>query len=171
MSTLDETLENEAATENSEIISWEVPEYEKHERSKRWYLLFGIIALAFLIYAAATGNFLFAIIIIIAGFVLILNDARTPQSVVIGLTTEGIIVGRKFFDYDEMQSFAIIYKPHADIKQLYFEFKSRTKHRLSLPLFDVNPLFVRENLLKYLAEDTERTDPPASEALNKILKL
>ncbi len=163
--------DNNLESENSEIISWEVPEYEKHERSKRWYLVFALVAIGLLIYAALTANFLFAIIVIIAGFVLILNDARNPQGVIISITSDGVIIGRKFYDYDELQSFAIVYKPNVGIKQLYFEFKSRTKHRLSLPLIDVNPLFIRENLLKYLFEDAERTDPPVSETLGKILKL
>lgn len=168
---MDELEDNSPEAENSEIISWEVPEYEKHARSKRWYLVFGLVAIGLLIYAALTANFLFAIIVIIAGFVLILNDARNPQGVIVSLTTDGIIVGRKFYDYDELQNFAIVYKPNAGVKQLYFEFKSRTKHRLSLPLKDVNPLYIRENLLKYLFEDAERTDPPVSETLGKMLKL
>ena len=154
-----------------EIISWEIPEYEKHNRGRGWYLLFGAIALAMLVYAALSANFLFAVIVIIAAFVLIMNDARHPQNVPIIITTDGIFVGRKFYDYDEIQNFCIVYKPNEDIKQLYFEFKSRTRHRLAVPLFDTNPLFVRENLLKYLAEALERTDQSMSEVLAKVLKL
>lgn len=163
--------ETEQQPDIIEIITWEVPEYEKHSRSKQWYIIFGIIALAMLGYAIFSANFLFAIILIIAGFVLIINDARTPQLVSISLTTEGLAVGRKFFDYDEFKNFAIVYKPSAGVKQLYLEFKSLTKHRISVPLTDVNPLFLRDNLLKYLSEDDERTDQSASEAIAKVLKL
>jgi len=163
--------ENEQQPEIIEIISWEVPEYEKHSRTKRWYILFGAVMIAMIIYAIFSANFLFAIILIVAGFVLIINDARTPQMVTISLTTDGIFIGRKFYDFDDFRDFSIVYKPNIRVKQLYFEFKSLTKHRLSIPLLDVNPIFLRENLGQYLTEDLERTDQTASEALAKLLKL
>ncbi len=155
----------------AEIISWDIPEYEKHARGKAWYLLFALVALAMLVYALMTGNFLFAVIVIIGGFVLIMNDARHPQNVNISLTTEGIFVGRKFYDYDEIDNFSIVYKPTDNLKKIYFEFKSKTRHRLSIFLSDVNPVFVRDNLLPYLSENIERTDESISEALAKALKL
>lgn len=168
--------ENQEASEQKndeiiEIISWQIPEYEKHERSKLWYILFGIIGIAMLIYAILSANFLFAIILIIGGFILILNDARNPQLINVTVSSEGIFIGKKFYDYDVLRDFSIIYKPTSNIKQLYFEFKSRSKHRLSLPLADINPLFLRENLLQYLTEDLSRTDQSTSEALSKFLKI
>jgi len=154
-----------------EIISWEIPEYQKHIRGKLWYIFFGLVAIAMLIYAVTTANFLFAVIIIISSLILIINDARNPQGVLITIANEGIIVGRKFYDYDELRSFSIVYKPTVGVKKLYFEFKSRTKHHLSIPLLDVNPLFIKENLNKYLEENIEKIDEPATETLAKILKL
>lgn len=161
--------ENEATL--IEIISWEIPEYEKHSRSKTWYILFVIVAIALLIYAVATANFLFAVIVIIGGFVMIMNDARSPRSVLVSITSEGVFVGRKFYDYDELKNFAVVYKPNYGIKQLYLQFKNRARHHLSIPLADVNPLFLRENLLKYMMEDLERTDQTTVEAISKLLKL
>lgn len=154
-----------------EIISWEIPEYEKHSRSKLWYLIFAIIAILMLVYAVFTANFLFAIIIIIGGLIMIINDARNPQGVLVTIANEGVIVGRKFYDYDEIRSFSIVYKPAIGVKKIYFIFKSRTKHHISIPLFDVNPLFLRDNLNKYLEEDLERTDETTSESISKVLKL
>ncbi len=166
---MSEEIENQP--EILEIISWEVPEYEKHNRSRAWYLLFALISLGLLAFAVFTANFLFGIIIIIAGFVLILNDARHPHLVPIVVTSEGIVVGRKFYDYDTLLSFSIVYKPAEDVKRVYFEFKSRNRPRLSIQLQDVNPLFLRENLARYMTEDLERIDESLSEALTRALKL
>jgi len=163
--------ESDSIEQITEIISWEIPEYDKHSRGKTWYVLFILVTLAILGYAVMTANFLFAVIVIIGGFVLIMNDARHPQSVPVSITTEGIFVGRKFYDYDEIRDFSIVYKPAEGLKKLYFEFKSRTRHRLSIFLADVNPIFVRDNLLPYLTENIERTDESISEALAKALKL
>ena len=154
-----------------EIISWQVPEYDRHERTKLWYIIAIIITLLLLLFSLFTANFLFAVIIIVAALVVILHDGREPEKVKVSLTDEGIVVGRKFYDYDEIKNFSIVYKPRQEIKNLYFEFKSAIKHRLSIPLENMNPLSIRENLLKYLEEDLDRTDQPLSEGLAKLFKL
>lgn len=152
-------------------ISWEVPEYEKHERGKGWYIFSSIVAFLLILYSFLTGNFLFAIIIIIATIVVVLHDGQEAVLVKISLTDEGVVVGRKFYDYDEFKNFSIVYKPKRGIKNLYFEFKSVFRPRLSIPLEKMNPLIIRENLLKYLEEDLDRTDQPLSEELAKLFKL
>jgi hypothetical protein len=154
-----------------EIISWLVPEYEKHERSKQWYIIAGSISFTLLILSFFTNNFLFAVIIIIAVFITILRDGQEPLKVLFSITDEGVEIGKKFYDYDEIKDFSIIYKPKMEVKNLYFEFKNPIKPRLSIPLYDVDPLQIRETLLKYLTEDLDRTDQPVSEAFGKLLKL
>ncbi|MBA3047035.1 hypothetical protein KKC83_01325 [Patescibacteria group bacterium] len=153
------------------ITSWRIPEFDKHERTKKWYIAASIAALLLLLYSFISANFLFAVIIIIAALVIILNEGKEPDKIKIELTGEGIVVGRKFYDYDEIENFSLIYKPRQEIKNLYFEFKSALRHRLSIPLENMNPVPIREILLKYLKEDLERTDQPLSEALAKFFKL
>ncbi|MDO8667777.1 MAG: hypothetical protein Q7K35_01620 [bacterium] len=153
------------------IMGWQVPEYDKHERGQGWYAISSIFALGFLVYSFFTGNFLFAAIIVIGALVIIIHDGREPIKVDFTITDEGLIVGKRFYDYDEIKDFSIVFKPHQQVKNLYFEFKSVIKPRLSIPLNDLNPLPIRENLLRYLPEDLERTDQPVSEALAKMFKL
>lgn len=153
------------------VINWTVPEFEKVKRSKKWYIIAAIVILVFMGYAIYTANYLFALIIILSIAVFYLNDIQNPSRVEVAITSDGVVVGNKFYNYDGMKNFAIVYKPNENIKQLYFEFKSAIKQRLSIPLENANPLIIRENLLKYLEEDLERTDPPLSENLTHILKL
>ncbi len=154
-----------------EIIGWKIPEHDKHDRSKSWYIIASTVVILLLIYSFWTANFLFAVIIIVASLVTILHDGREPKMVHFSITDEGIIIGRKFYDFDEISDFSVVYKPKQGVKNLYFEFKSAIKHRLSVPLLDMNPLLIRENLLKYLKEDLERTDQPTSEGIARMLKL
>ena len=156
---------------SKEYFSWETPEYEKHERTKLWYIEAIIIALLLLLFAFLTGNFLFAVIIIITSLIIILHDSRDPDMVEIRLTDEGIVVGRKFYDYDEFKDFSIVYKPKQGVKKLYLEFKNVVRPRISINLENMNPLPIRETLLKYLSEDLEQTDQHLSESLAKIFKL
>ncbi len=154
-----------------EIFSWQVPEYEKHARGKYWYFGASLTALLLVFYAVWTSNFLFAAIILVGSIVIFLNDIRQPELVRFSITNEGLLVGRRFYDYDEIKDFSLVYKPKQGVKNIYFEFKNRLKPRLSIPLLDINPLPIRENLLRYLTEDLERTDQPTSEALGRMFKL
>lgn len=153
------------------IISWDIPEYNKHERTRWWYVISATVGILFIIYSFLSGNFLFAVIVIIGALVIIIHDSQEPMKINFSLTDQGVIVGKNFYDYDVLKDFSIIFKPHNNIKNLYFEFKNSIKPRLSIPLNDLNPLPIRESLLKYLPEDLERTDQPVSEALAKLFKL
>ena len=153
------------------ITGWSIPEYDKHERTKRWYVISALVGVFFIVYSFWVGNFLFAAIVIIGALVIMIHDGQEPMTVDFAITDEGLIVGRKFYDYDVIKDFSIVYKPRENIKNLYFEFKNVVRPRLSVPLGEMNPLPIRENLLKYLPEDLERIDQPLSEALAKMFKL
>lgn len=163
--------QNSAEELGKKIIGWSVPEYDKRERQKNWYIISALVGLLLLIYSFFSGNFLFAAIIIIGALVIIIHDGQEPLAIDFIITDAGLVVGRKFYDYDVIKDFSIVYKPRENIKNLYFEFKNVLKPRLSIPLGKINPLPIRENLLKYLAEDLERTDQPLSETLAKMFKL
>ncbi|KKR31771.1 MAG: hypothetical protein UT64_C0051G0002 [Candidatus Falkowbacteria bacterium GW2011_GWF2_39_8] len=162
-------------------ISWDVPEFEKHERPKNWYIGAAIVFILLVIYSLfgiqfwkfdfSQFNPLFFFIIVVSTFIIIMNDGREPANVKVVLTDEGVVVGKKFYDFDEIENFSIVYKPNLGVKNLYFEFKSAVRHRLSLPLLDNDPIEIRNHLLKYLPEDLDRTDAPVSESLSKMLKL
>lgn len=165
-------MENKQETQEEEIFaSWKVPEYDSHQRGFRWYLIAISLALALLIFSIFTGNFLLPVIIIIVAFIFIMQHGQEPEKVIISLGNEGITIGQKFYDYDEFKHFAIVYKPKLNDKNLYFEFNNVIKTRISIPLEDMNPVEIRNHLLKFLDEDLERTDIPLSESLAKMLKL
>jgi hypothetical protein len=155
----------------NELAAWSVPEYERHDRTKLWYIVATTITLLLLIFSFLSLNFLFAVIIIVAALVIIIHDGRKPDKIKISLTDLGIMVGKKFFEYDDLKNFAIINKPHRNINNLYFEFKTWLRPQLSIALDKTNPEAVRKNLLKYLPEDLERTAEPLTEALAKFFKL
>ena len=152
-------------------FEWTVKEYQQHERTKRWYLIAAGVALVFMVFSLVTANFLFAVIILLAGFIIYLQDKHEPLDVHVAIGKEGIAVGRKFYEYDEIKDFALLHKPHRELSRLYLEFKSVMSHRLSLPLPEGDPLPIRKFLLQYLPEDKERTDEPLSEFLGRLFRL
>lgn len=177
---------NKYMDENNKIqyLSWQVPEYEKKERDRVWYTLaatFLLVCLFFcffeisnwkIVFLGINSNFIFALILILSSIITIINDGQEPNMVDFKIGPEGINIGKRFYDYDELRHFSIIYKPNMDIKHLYLEFKNSFTHpRLSIHLYEQDPITVRNYLLRYLDEDLERTVPPASEQLTKLLKL
>ncbi len=173
---------------NEEIrnkIKWDVPEFKKPERGRNWYIITGVIAfiLIFFCFFKITlkplgisflgndNNFLFAVIIILSAIIMIAIESKDPKMIRVELNNDGLQLGEKFHDFDDIKNFCILYKPKDSLKNLYFEFKNPTKFRLSIPLRSLNPIQVRNFLKRFLDEDFERKDPPLSEQLTKLLKL
>lgn len=159
-------------------ISWEIPEYVKHERSKRWYIIAGLMVLFFVLISVITPNWffdkpnvLFLGIVVIGSMVLYLNDRTDANMLQIILADEGVVFGHVFYDFDEIKDFSVLYKPAQDLNHLYIEFKSPIRLRLSINLMDQDPVAVRNFLLQYLPEDLDRINRPTSETLVKLLKL
>ena len=165
-------MTNDANTTNkSEIIEWVVPEFQAHFRTKNWYIGAISIALILLIISFFTSNFLFAVIIIITTLIMILKDGQEPEKIKVKISGEGILVGQRFYDYDEFSHFYIIYKPSQQIKNLYFEFHTSWHPKLIIPLENMNPLTIRENLVKYLTENPEKNNLSLSEEFGRFFKI
>jgi hypothetical protein len=169
--------------EQKNFIQWQVPEYTKPKRNKTWYVLTSLFILICLflsfftvsawqiVFLGADANFLFALIIIISIAIMIVHDSQEARMVTIKLEPEGIDIGRRFYDYDSIKNFCVLYKPKQSIKNLYLEFNNKMMPRLHVPLRKQDALSVRNYLISYLDEDLERVAPPLSEQLTKLLKL
>lgn len=151
-------------------LSWTFPEYVRHERTRGWYIMAVLVAGAMLAYALLTSNWLFALIIIMVGMVLVINHRSEPATVAIAITADGLKLGAKEYKYSEFSKFWIIYQP-PEIKSLYLEFKSGVRPRLTISLEKENPLQVKSFLREYLEEDLEQEAEPFSETMGRIFKI
>ncbi len=152
------------------LSEWSFPEFVKHKRSRRWYIIAAVLTVIILIYALVTANILFAAIIIIASVIFVLNEKRNPKDIHFQISEGGIIVDNVLYEWPEIKNFWIIYEP-GKVKNIYFEFKSLLLPRLPIPLQDKNPVTIREILLNYIDEDIDREGEPISDGLGRILKL
>ena len=157
-------------TKNKTDISWSVPEYSEHKRSKRWYMIAITILSLLLIYSFLTANFLFAIILIIVGITMTIQDRQKTPEVIFSISDDGITLGEKLYSFSTFKNFWMYYDPEEN-KMLFLEFKNSIKPRLAVPLLNKNPLRVRSILLRYLTEDIEKENEPVSEQLTRLLKL
>ena len=162
---------NEEINKEDFDFHWEIDSHIKHQKTKTWYIIASVITLALIVYAIIDRNYFFALIIIIAGALIIFFDNEPVQKIDFAIKYDGVLVDKKFFPFESVSNFYIIYRPQEDIKKVFFEFKNPLQHRLSIELYQQNPLELREYLLKYLKEDIEKNHEPLSEGLAKMFKL
>jgi len=152
------------------IVSWVFPEYVKYHRTSIWYFWFSVISLGFLSYSLIKLNFFLAVIVILFASIIFLHDMKEPMNISFHLGENGIILGNKMFDYQDLGSFWIVYEP-LTIKKLYLEFNSLWKPPLAIPLTTQDPLRIREFLISKLKENIERDSEPLSDQFGRLLKL
>ena len=151
-------------------FSWDFPEYNTSWRNNSWYKWAIPVALVLVAYAFFTGNYLFAVIIVLFGIIYFFQSFDNPLTVRCEITEDGIVLGARFYDYRDLSLFWIIYEP-PEVKNLYIEFRNSLKPRIGIPLGDQNPLAIREVLAQYLDEETERENEPISDGLSRVFRM
>ncbi len=152
------------------IYEWLVKEYEQYDRNRRWYWIASIVGAVLILFGLLTADYLFVLVLVLFGIVLFLHDLRPPLDVYFGITETGIILGKKFYRYTELNNFWIIYNP-PEVKNLYFSLDNIVKHRIQVPLLDYDPRPIRDYLLQFVEEDLNEEEEPFSDRLARILKI
>ena len=152
------------------LHEWTIQEYEHHQRGTWWYVLMLLLGIVLVVFGLVSGNFLFALIIILFGIILYLQSHQQAPQLPFRVTDLGVVIGSKFYAYTELEAFYIIYDPPR-VKTLFFETKSAFRPLLRVPLLDANPLEVRSTLLGYLVEDVEKEEEPLSDQVARNWKI
>lgn len=152
------------------LASWEFPAFVKYKRTKKWYIIAGVIVTLLLVYSVFAHNFLLAVIVIMVVMLLLLREGVEPRNISFFITDAGFLIGDEFYPFRSVAKFSIVYDP-PQVKVLYLEFRSKIKPRLSIDLMKQNPNEIRNMLKKYLEEDFEREGETISDALGRWLKI
>jgi len=151
-------------------VSWETWEYPPHERSLLWFILAGVLGAALLVYSIITTNYLFGIVVLMMGVILLIDGLRHPDRVEVHVTDQGVVVGEKYYDFTAIKDFSIIYQPPV-VKVLYIDFNQMWQPLLAIPLEDIDPNAVRDSLLPYVFENLQREDETLTDTLRRLYKL
>lgn len=139
----------------SVLLEWEGREYDHNPKSADWYWALGIISVAGTIASLLFGNYLLAILIIIATLVLALHAAKQPTLHRFQLTEEGVWIGEEFHPFHAMTSFSVLedvegeYPPMISIKTNHW-----MSPHLIIPLEGVNPDSIYAYFLSQVTEET-----------------
>lgn len=129
-------------------IRWQVLEYDPRQSNPDWIWGLGLIMVVGIILSLLFGNFLFAIIILLGGVILISYARRQPELIDYEINTEGVRAGHRFYPYTQLDSFWII--GDQPTKKILLESKRSLMPLIDLPLGNTDPLMAYNYLAKYL---------------------
>lgn len=133
------------------ILEWHAPEFEHSAEGALFLFLIGALLAIGGVTALFFKNFLFAAFLFIAGGLTIYHAYRMPRHIRFAVTSRGIIIGDRVYEFENLQSFWIFYDPPL-FKELNIESKKTFMPRIRMPLGDLDPLRLREILLPLLKE-------------------
>lgn len=150
-------------------ISWQIHAYQHHDRGALWYVLAGIIGGGLLVVSFMTNNFLLAVLVLMAGIVLLIQGSGHPDDVVVELGPTGIYRGEDFYPYRSIQKFWIIYDP--PVKSLYLNVSKSMFSPIHFPIDGQDPNELRAVLKKFVSEDLSKDAEPLFDSISRILKI
>jgi len=149
---------------NERSITWRTQEYDFTPKSKEWYWVIGIVAGGIMVASLLLANILFAILIAIAAFCIMLFGARPPKPVLVELSSQGIKLNEEYYSYKSLESFWI---NNTEPLTIIFKSKKALSPFIIIPLEYLSPDNTREFLLKHLPEEEHQI--PFAELLSRRL--
>ena len=153
-----------------DVFAWETPSWEHAERGPKWYLWMAGVSAVLLLYAVFTANYLFALIILLVGIIIVLAGNEPPRTVLVQVGHNGVVVNGQLYQFGELLEFAIVYHP-PHIKVLYLQPKSYVRPRLRVSLEEQDPVEIRNHLKQYLQEDLDLREEHFSDIIGRLLRM
>jgi hypothetical protein len=150
------------------LFSWESPEHEAFELGPRSRLIAIALLIIIVGYALITNSPLMAITFILIGVVGYLLQHQPPEILHYSLTSRGIIAGRDFYRYEDIESFHIYPEPPFE-NVLSIKTGGTLFNHVHIPLPEQYPLSFYETLTAFIPESQH--EPALVDMLEKILHI
>ena len=135
------------------ILEWQGREYDHSLKGADWYWALGIVAIAGVVASVLFGNYLLALLIIIAAVALALHAAKEPPMHRFRLVEQGIVIGNDLHPFENMVSFSVLEDVGGDLPPvLSVKNESWFSPHLVIPLVGVDADMVYEYLLQHVDE-------------------
>jgi len=90
------------------VASWSASEYIAHNKGAAWFVLLGIVLLAFIgAFYVATKDIVVPVVVAVAGITFGVFAARSPRVLEYTVNAKGIQIGPKFYTYADFKSFSV----------------------------------------------------------------
>jgi hypothetical protein len=154
----DATQPRESVSTARQPIEWQAHEYVHFEKTQDWYWVLGLFAVAGAVCAILFNNVLFALLILIAAFVMAIYAGRKPDLVQFSLTQRGVRIHDTLYPFSNLKSFAIVERSPNHIPKLILAPKAHLAMHIYIPLENVDVDHIHDFLLDFILED-EHEEP------------
>lgn len=139
------------------LFEWEGKEHEHNPKSADWYWALGILAAASAIASILFGNYLLAVLVIVATGTFALHSAKVPPTHRFRLTEQGLLIGDDLHPFDKMLSFSVLEDIEGKLPPL-LSIKTESWHspHLVIPLENVDADAVYEYFLDHVDESEHK---------------
>jgi hypothetical protein len=138
---------------SSALLEWEGREYDHNPKSADWYWALGIITTAVTIALVLFGNYLVAVLVIIAAVTLVLHAAKQPPVHRFRLVEQGLLIGDELHPFNKMISFSVLEDIEGEFPPLLsIKNESWLSPHLLVPLTGIDPDLVYAHFLQQVDE-------------------
>ncbi len=135
------------------LLEWTAHEFDPASDSSLQFLVGGVLIVGGMV-ALFFGNFLFVLLLVLAGGLVMAHAFRIPREIRFAVTGRGIEVGKRLYTFEGIESFWIHYDPPL-FKELALKSKKAVMPHIKIPLDDFDPLQLRKTLLRFLPEEEQ----------------
>jgi hypothetical protein len=130
-------------------LEWDGHEHEHKDRSSDWFWAVGIVTVSVAITSVILGNIIFAILIIVSAFALLLFINRPPETIHVIVDERGVTKGNILYPYGTLHSFWLdIDHPH---QKILLRSKKALMPLIVIPLAEgLNIDSIEEELLEHV---------------------
>ena len=137
----------------SALLEWEGREYNHNPKTADWYWALGIIAVALTIALVLFGNYLLAVLVVVAAAALALHAAKHPPLHRFRLVEQGIMIGDDLHPFRRMLSFSVLEDIEGELPPLLsIKNESWLSPHLLVPLVEVDADIVYAHFLQHVDE-------------------
>lgn len=152
----------------STLLHWQAPEHEPLELGHRSRLFATFLLIAIVAWALYTNSALMAITFILIGVTGYLALNREPEIVNFSITTKGILAGRNFYEYEDIESFHFYEEPPFD-NLLSLKTNGHLVSHVHVPIMTQSREDLYKVLSHYVPED--KHDPSMVDIIEKMLHI
>ena len=138
-------------------LAWSAHEYHYFEKTADWYWIVAAVAVAAVALAIYFGNYLFALLLVVAVISLLIHSAKEPELVHFELNDQGVKVHNNFYLYNTLDTYDVeeYHDDHDNLIHSRLLIKSK---KLFMPLIvihidQVQPADVRRYLSRHLKHE------------------
>lgn len=138
-------------------LAWRAPSRPKHERSTRWYVVAGILTVALIAYALATGSWTFAVVIMLAAAVYFLVRNVEDHRYQVVISPSALFIDGTPYTWETWDAFWIL-RGENNHYELHVRPKKKNRKDFVVLITDQKPEEVQGAMRGFLREDVTQKE-------------